>query len=209
MPPTPQITGPQTAEVKAYLQGDIGGKGVSRFRFLRNDGASFTVADCNAAGAAVRGMYNAISLWPTALSISFEPAVEIFDTNSALVNGFITMTTVPGTVTGSQASAYAAGVGARINWKTSTIVGRRLLRGATYMIPLASGAFSSSGAVSSAITSSLSSAGNAYLAAMAAANLVPVVWHRPSKGFTTGGLAGNITAVQVPSTPSGLRSRRS
>lgn len=199
----------QVGEVKVHIQGDIGGAGISRWRFTRNDATFLTVADATAAGAAVRAFYNSSNSFPTGVSAAVDPAVEFFDIVSALVQGTLTMSATPAPVVGSTGGNYGAGLGVRVNWKTNQTLGRRLMRGATFMIPYASAAFSSGGAVNSTVISNMIAAGNAYITAMLAANLTPVVWHRPAKGTTVGGLAGTINALAVSSTPSGLRSRRS
>ena len=206
---TPQLTTTGVAEVSVKVTGDIGGAGISRFRFIRNDAGVITVADCNAAGAAVKGLYSTTTLWPSGVVWAVQPAVEVFQIDNALVQGFLTMSTVPTPVTGTGGSVWAAGIGARINWKTATVSGRRLLKGSTYMVPLVSNAFGTSGAVAGTTVTSLSSAASAYFSAMTAAALTPVIWHRPLKGATTGGLIGPINAAVVNSTPAGLRSRRS
>lgn len=205
----PLLTVGTVAEVAVHVTGDIGGSGISRYRFTRNDAGITTVADCNAAGAAIRALYNAVTDWPTGVTWAVSPNVELFDVGSALVQGSLTMTTPPANVIGSGGTSWAAGIGARINWKTGTISGRRLLRGATFMIPLAPSAFGASGAIAGSKVTILQNAATAYIAAMNTANLQPVVWHRPLKGVTSGGTMGPVTASLVTSTPSGLRSRRS
>ena len=206
---TPTLTTGLVAEVSAIIQGDIGGQGISRFRFIRNDAGITTVADCNAAGAAVRQLILACGLKPLDTTWTISPTVELYDAGSALVQGALTMSTVPAPVVGTDSQNYAAGIGIRINWKTSTIVGRRLLRGATFLVPMASGVFSASGAVGTGTLSAATTAAGAYVGAMTAANLVPVVWHRPPTGTTSGGVVGPIQAWVVPPRPAGLRSRRS
>lgn len=206
---TPLLTGPALAEVHAVITGDIGGAGISRFRFVRNDSTSITVADCNAAGAAVRAFWATIANMPSTVTVQVQAAVELFDPNTALVQGFLNMTTVPAPVVGGTSGAYAAGIGARVNWKTSTLSGRRLIRGSTYVVPLGSGIYTPTGGLGATQVTLCTNAANNYLAAMTTAQLSAVVWHRPPKGLTSGGLVGLITGAVVPSTPAGLRSRRS
>lgn len=207
---TPQLAPASVAEVRALIAGDVGGQGISRFRFIRNDAGIITVADCNAAGAAVQGLYNGMKVWlPASITVTVQPLVELFDPGSALIQGGLTMTSVPGGVTGQASGGYSAGVGCRINWKTNQISGRRMLKGSTYMVPLGGNAYISNGSLNAGPVNQATTSGNAYIAAMTAANLVPVIWHRPHKGFTTGGLTGVVNALQVPTTPAGLRSRRS
>lgn len=198
----------QVGEVKVHIQGDIGGAGISRWRFTRNDATFLTPADAQAAGTAIRAFYNSSNSFPTGVSAQVDAAVEFFDLATALVGGTLTMTAPPAAVVGAIGGNYGAGLGVRVNWKTTQTLGRRLMRGATFMVPYASAAFSASGAVNSTVIGNMITAGNAYITAMLAANLEPVVWHRPLKGTTTGGIVGNINAVAVSAQPCGLRSRR-
>lgn len=200
----------QLAEIQYHVQGDIGGIGVSRFRFVRQDAASITASDVNAAAAAVHGLFAAVTTQtPTAISWVCGAQVNVYDAASGLVQGPLVVTSLPGTVTGVASGNYASGVGARVNWKTSTPVGRRLLRGATFIVPFASTAYTATGAVAPAVVGSLTTAATAYLTAMTTALLYPVVWHRPRKGTTSGGLTGIVFSGVASAVPAGLRSRRS
>lgn len=206
---TPRLTTEPVAEVSVHVIGDIGGVGISRFRFIRNDAGVLTVADCNAAGAAVRSMYNSSNNFPTGVQVQVQATVEQFDIGTGLVQPSLVMSSIPAAVVGSVAGNYGAGVGARINWKTATVVGRRMLRGATFMVPYGNTAFSGNGAVNGTAVGVVTSAAQAYIAAMATANLVPVIWHRPTAESPSGGVVGPVTGAACPTTPAGLRSRRS
>jgi hypothetical protein len=200
----------ELAQHSVQLSGDIGGLGVSKFHWQRIDATTPLVADCNAAGAALHGLYNSLTgLFPSAITWTFPADVPLFDVSSALVQGILTMSSVPAAVSGAGGLDYAAGTGARINWKTTSIHGRRFLRGATFMVPLVASAYNGTGAVAAASITTIQGAAATFLAAMATANLELIAWHRPLKGATTGGAAGLVAAAAVPSTPAGLRSRRS
>jgi hypothetical protein len=125
------------------------------------------------------------------------------------VQGPLVIGTLPGNVTGGGSGSYAGGNGIRINWKTSTLQGRRLIKGATYLAPLAANAFTSTGGINTVISANATAAASAYIAAMHTAVLYPVIWHRPAKGTTTGGMWGGIVAGVASTTPCSLRSRRS
>lgn len=205
---TPLLTTGTVNEVQVRFSGDVGGIGLSRFRFIRNDAGVTTVADCNAAGAAVRAFLGTLSYWPTGLSVAVQAQVPMYDIGSALVQGYLTMTSIPSNIAGSSSGSYGAGLGLRVNWKTNTISGRRMLKGASYLVPVSSGAFSGNGGVNSVIANQMTGAATTYINAMTTANLVPVIWHRPLVGETSGGIVGVITSGITSLTPSGLRSRR-
>jgi hypothetical protein len=84
-----------------------------------------------------------------------------------------------------------------------------MLRGATYVVPLGSGIYTPTGGLGVTQQTLCNNAAAQYIAAMVAANLVPVIWHRPPKGTTDTGIVGAITSGVCSATPAGLRSRRS
>ena len=200
----------QIAEILYHVQGDIGGIGVSRLRFVRQDAGTIMGADVNAAAAAARGLFNSIvGSLPSGVSWTCDPQCNVYDFATGLVQGPLVVSSLPAVITGGVSGNFTAGIGARINWKTSTLVGRRLLKGATYMIPLAFPAYSSSGAVGPGLITAANAGAAGYLTAMTTALLYPVVWHRPAKGTFTGGMTGIIHGGVTSAVPAGLRSRRS
>lgn len=200
---------PQVAEVAWQVAGDIGGLGVSRFRFIRQNAGSIMGADVTAAVTAQNAFFGSMTQdIPVKVSWTVESQVDIYDSESGIVQGPLVVTSPPTARIGTGAGNYPAGVGARVNWKTSTLVGRRLLKGALYLVPLYQGVYTSSGAIDPAIAASLQAAANTYINAMTTALLYPVVWHRPAKGTGAGGMTGIITAGVVSQVPASLRSRR-
>jgi hypothetical protein len=196
------------AEAHINVQGDIGGTGISRFHFQRNDSTAVTPTDCNAVLAALKALYTAANQFPTVLTVSFSPSVQLFDPGSGLIQGYVVASTPPTNLAGVGGSSFGAGLGARINWHTSQILGRRLMRGATYLVPLASGAYASNGGVLPSFQNTVTAACTTYLNALNTATLSAVVWHRPPKKTTSGGITALITAGVVSTVPAGLRSRR-
>lgn len=200
---------PSVAEVDVLITGDVGGKGISRFRFETNTGAPPLPADCNSVGAALRAFYFSMAGWlPTVCSVAVQGLVNVYDETTGLVSSPVQMSTVPGPVSGGGAGNYAAGMGLRVNWKTNVIVGRRLIKGSTFMVPLVSSAFTANGSPASSVTATLASAAATYISSTTGANTVPVIWHRPPKGTHAGGAAGHVVGSVVGTTPAGLRSRR-
>lgn len=200
----------QLGTISWQVAGDVGGEGVSRFRFCRQDSGTITGPDCDAVAAASHALLNsAAGYMPSSITWSCSPIVDIADHITGLVAPGMPITTLPSPVVGLGSSGHGAGLGARINWHTDTISGRRLIKGATFLVPFTQTAFGSDGSVPPAVTADVTSHAMAYLAACAAANISPMIWHRPPKGTHTGGLTGVIFAGQCSGTPAGLRSRRS
>lgn len=118
-----------------------------------------------------------------------------------------------GTETKHQAATgatYMAAAGALVQWNTSTIHGRRRLKGHTFIVPTATGYFDATGQVLPANAAQLqTAAGNC----ISAASNTLVVWGRPGQdptkpNYKTGGMHGEITTATVPLRGTVLRSRR-
>jgi len=192
------------------LTGDIGGTGITRFRWALVGFGAPSAADCS---SALSNQHTLLSGFSSAIpaAVTWTPQAEhrALDPGSGLVNSFINASAVPAAITGSNSSDYAAGIGARIQWRTSTVLNRRLMKSASFIVPLAGSAFTLDGSIAPAISGAGTTLADAYLTAMQGNGLAAVAWHRPAKGTTSGGEAAAITSGTVGPTPSGLRSRRS
>lgn len=104
---------------------------------------------------------------------------------------------------GSATGGYAGPAGACVNWATGVIVGRRRLRGRTFLVPLAGGAYQSDGSIEPTTLANLRSAASG-LAGIANMR----IWHRPTKLNPTGGSSFLVTAGTVADRAAVLRSRR-
>lgn len=106
---------------------------------------------------------------------------------------------VAGTAAGAQQSAS----GASVEWITGVILRRHLLVGRTFLVPLASSAFNSSGVLSPASVTTIASAA-AGLASLQSAR----IWSRPSVANSHVGGSGVIISASVKNLNAVLRSRR-
>lgn len=107
------------------------------------------------------------------------------------------------TVLASGAATAAAGVGVCVNWLTGGIINGRRLRGRTFVVPITSTAFDSTGTITAPALSTFGSFANELMAASPLA-----VWHRPT---TVGGSDGNsygVTSNRIKDKVSFLSSRR-
>lgn len=200
----------QFGELVANISGDIGGIGIARSHFQRQDATSILSADCSSAMTAWGSLWSAMSVYlPSNLTVTFNPDVLIREVDSAALDAIISVGSPPAPAVGTISGDYAAGIGARCDWLTQSLHGRRFLRGCTYFVPLGSSCFTAAGAVSAVTQSAVVSHGNTYIGALNSAALELIVWHRPPKGTITGGAAGLVTAARCPTSPAGLRSRRS
>jgi hypothetical protein len=200
---------PEMGVISANVQGDIGATGISRYHITKTDGSNLAVGDCNSAITSLHGLYTAASSYlASGTSWSIQLFVQLIDVATAEIRGGITSTDSPSAINGAGGSDYPAGNGARIDWLTSVIRNRRIMRGATFMVPLGGSAYSTGGVVSSGCVSALTGAAGAFVNALNAAGMDLMVYHRPPKGTFTGGQAAAVDSWRVPNVPATLRSRR-
>jgi hypothetical protein len=145
---------------------------------------------------------------PTDTQWTWSSSATLIESTSAALLGFVALTATPLPVTGSNAGSYAAGNGARIDWRTATINNRRQMRAANYLVPLGGTGYDATGRISATFATNASNAAQTFLASLSSASLNLVSYHRPAKGATVGGMFGPVTSVLIPFTPATLRSRR-
>lgn len=159
--------------------------------------------DASAAIAALNTWFNANkALYPTGLTWQTPSNGDIIDEEDGELVG--DYTGAAGTVTTATGGAgvYAAGVGMRVRWNTSGILGRRRVRGSTFMVPLLAAAYDGSGTIQNASVASVQTASNALVASATLR-----VWHRNSPGGSDGKSFPFMSAT-VPDRVTSLRSRR-
>lgn len=149
------------------------------------------------------GFFDALkTLIPTGTTIQIPGGGDLIDelTGSLLGTwGSGTTTTINGTAAGS----FAGGVGMRVVWETGTVRAGRRVRGSTFVVPLNSTAYDTSGT----LTNGAVTAGQAAVSAMLAQ--VPTqmrIWSRPRPGLV--GAAIPVASGRVPDQVSWLRTRR-
>jgi len=158
--------------------------------------ASPNVSDCVT-------FFNALKLLvPNTLSWNIPSSGDEIDDATGAITG-AWLGTGGGTVTGTGGTtAYAAGVGVRIQWNTGVIVAGRRVRGSTFIAPMLASTFDSSGTIATASLSAVQSAASAF----AASGVAKGIWHRPVGG--SGGQYAAINDATVPDRVTALRSRR-
>lgn len=108
-----------------------------------------------------------------------------------------------GIVTATGSGAYAAGTGAYVRYGTAAIVNGRRLKGRTFLCPLVSGSYDSSGTIATVTLGQFNTA-----ASTLATTGRLVVWHRPSVASPSGGSSSAATSGTCPDQVTSLRSRR-
>lgn len=177
------------------------------FTNLYFDSAIIGTPSANEAAARARQLFEAMKgQFPDGVTITIQPQVaEIDDSNGQQVDEF-TVTTGGLPVPGTGAGTRSAPSGACINWRTSTFVGGRRLRGRTFLVPLSTAAYENDGTILPGSLAILRAAAVAYITDAVGPSAKPLVWHRPVGG--TGGSSAVITASGVTDKVAILTSRR-
>lgn len=190
---------------RVALTGFPGGPGVATHYFL----------DQQTALASLRQFWDEMcGILPLNVVVQCENAGDIVDS----VNGNLTGSWAKPPVASSQGRAvgvYSAPTGAVISWLTSTVADNRRLRGRTFIVPCASSAFQTNGALTPAIIAAFQTAAQALIFEQ---SLSLVVWHRPiaARAATAtspavafrAGSHGLVTGSRVSTKAAVLRSRR-
>lgn len=155
------------------------------------------------AGASLAAFFSSISnRFPNSLTWSAPTSGDTVEDTTGLITGAWTGGTAVNQTGSGGAGAYAAGVGVAVTWETDKIIGRRRLRGRTFLCPLLASEFQTDGTITAACLTTL----NAAATTLVATNDV-VIWHRPSSGGSDGDsdpAVGHSIADRVTA----LRSRR-
>lgn len=201
---------PEVAITDVDQSGDIGGNGVSRFHWKTVADAPITPDDCDTVIAALTTFYTAVKPdLPGWISYRIQADTRVIDEASGELVRMSSGSGVPPLMTGGAgANATPAGVGVRLNWVTGHVLNKRLMRGATFLVPLAQGAWGPSGSIASASQSRILTAALKLIDDLQVGGTPMQVYHRPAKGATTGGVAAQIDVVKVGTTPASLRTRR-
>jgi len=201
---------PTFQESSVDQAGDIGGNGIARWHWAVSGGAPVTPELVDSFHALLHTFYTVMAQH-TAPTITFaiQAAVRIRDEGSGDLVGMTEANGSSPVIKGLGISGpYPAGVGGRVNWMTGTVVGRRMLRGATFLIPADSGSYTSNGSLSATYQVNLLDSALALIDGSQSDGVPLNVYHRPLKGTNSGGILGQVSGATVGTTPASLRSRR-
>lgn len=181
------------SKVPVALTGFLGGPGVNTFYILGE------VDDLQP----LRDFYGSfVSELPNDVTVSF-PTTGV--TVDSVTGGLTGSWSAPSEtdVTGTDTAKFAAGVGTVIRWITATVLDGRILRGRTFIVPLAGDCFENNGLLTLSRQAIFQGAADTLVTAFAGALLV---WHRPVDGLAGAGIPA--LGAYVPRKPAVLRSRR-
>jgi hypothetical protein len=171
----------------------IGGTGVSVFYSL--EATDITVA--------LGTFFTAIrTLFPPSVTWQIPASGDVINIPDGKITGSWSGGTAA-TVTGSGLANYVAGTGAYVRWQTSTIRDGRRIKGRTFLVPLITSAFDSSGTITDGNVTTLQSAATAL-----AGTGTLTIWGRPRGKGATDGQAGTVVSGLVLDKVTSIRTRR-
>ena len=161
--------------------------------------------------AAIRTFFAAIqALIPSPCTIQVSGSGDTIEDSTGTLTG--TWSSAVPALVSCTGTAYAAPAGALVSWTTSTVRRGRILRGRTFIVPLWSGAYTTSGQVAAANVATIQAAATALVSAFAG---TLVIWGRPimtkppaPPGVDAPGTTGVVTGATAQSKVVTLRTRR-
>jgi hypothetical protein len=161
--------------------------------------------------AALRTFFAAIqNLIPSPCAIQVLGQGETIDDSNDQITG--TWSTAAPTSVACAGAAYAAPCGALVTWISSTVRRRKILKGRTFIVPLVSTSYTTSGNIVAASVTTLQNAATALVTAYAG---TMVVYGRQILNYSTkpptlvaAGVSAPVTGALVQSRVVTLRTRR-
>jgi hypothetical protein len=194
-------------KVIAQWSGFPGAPGFSNFYF----GSTVSGSGLNAENAMLRvkAFFDGITLClPVDVHIQVHGNPQIIDPATGDVTGSIATGDEPAETVGAGGEFFSAISGACVIWRTGVALGSTLLKGKTFVVPMSSAAYGTSGGI---LPTRLAELRTAALTLAQPDEFPPeeslVVWHRP--GGEVAGQAINTTGATVSDRAAYLKSRRS
>lgn len=191
--------------VTARWSGFPGAPGYSAFHFASGflDGGLLG-DEAESLALRVRSAFDSLSSrLPDSVSVQVEPTVEVIDSDTGMIQSFEEVD-AGSAVSGGTGQNFAGPVGGVINWRTNDVRNGRRIRGRTFIVPLASGAYEEDGTLEFAYRSDLQDFADVMRGGVGEGDLG--VWSRPVNG--SGGVFATVTSASVPDMAAVLRSRR-
>ena len=182
--------------VTALWTGVAGLPGYTRLSF----NGALDEAAATACANRVRAFFDNIKgLLPPGVVISFSEVAQVFNAGGQLTGEVAVVP--PPAVAATGTGAFAAPVGAVVQWITGVFINGRRVRGRTFLVPLASSAFAVDGTPGSTTLATIGGAANTLQ------NGVPALVIAGGIG-EGGGYEVPVTGASVPDRAAVLRSRR-
>jgi len=175
--------------------------------------AEFSAAQAQTAVNAVRAFFFDVSaLLPNEIVLTTSPVVDQYDIASGQLVGSVSAATPPASVGGTSTATFWMAAGVKVNLNTTNIRNGRRVRGGIYLVPSGSGVMNDSGTVSSAVRTTVNTAGGRLISALGASGIQLAVYSRPlggdePRGPRAGGISV-VSAIETNEKGAVLRGRR-
>lgn len=198
------------AIVRTEWSGTSGGPGLTQFALLGAAGGDWNPSGAQSAVNAVRTFWGALTGYlPDELKLNVLPVIDVYDTITGELIASHVAATVPAQVAGISTGGYAGGAGVKVNWQTGQIRNGRRVRGSTFIVPIASGTFGTTGQVLPAAQTAINSAATTLISQLNGAGSPLGVWSRPRVIPTPrGGYATEVITGTTSNKSAILRGRR-
>lgn len=195
--------------VTARWSGAVGLPGYSVFHFRDfTETGEPTQAQAGVAVDKVRAFFVGIqSLLPNVVSVQVQSDVPVIeDTNGMMTSVFSAPSVAAVGGSAGMSTEYAAPVGAVVTWRTGQVRNGRIIRGRTFLVPLARTAFAADGTLAESAISAINTAATTLRDPAGSGDLG--VYSRPSVKGATDGRWAFASGHSVPDMGAVLRSRR-
>ena len=201
------------ALVRTAWSGTSGGPGITQIALLGAVGGSWNPGGEQAAVNAMRAFWDSVKAYlPNELTLTVSPVVDYYNRETGVLLGSNIAATPPAAVIGTATGVYAGGAGLKVTWETGQIRDGRRVRGATYVVPLDSASFTTTGTISPTTKTAFNNAAATFKSAIVTGNMAVGVWSRPRENHPTlpdrDGAAFEVTQGVCSSKSAILRGRR-
>lgn len=142
------------------------------------------------------------AIFPDDVTITIPSGGDLIESTTGDLSGSWNDPGTGGTVTGTSAASFAAGVGIQVRWRTDGIVAGRRVVGSTFLVPVFGGLFATDGTVNNADVTTILGRATTLITSMDGM----VIWSRPAPGRV--GSISEVQSASVPDRVSWLRTRR-
>lgn len=141
----------------------------------------------------LRTFFNAMpSILPSGLVLTFPSSGEILSDTTGIVSSSWSAT-APATVTGTAGGNYSGRTGLVVGWVTNLVIGRHILKGRTFVVPISDNAYAPDGTIANGTVVAIQAAATTLVGASSTLR----VWHRPSTLTSGDGDSSLVTAAKV------------
>lgn len=196
--------------VRTMWSGTTGGGGLTQLAVRDVTGALMTTGQVQSAVNAVRAFWDGIKgLLPDEVTLNVSSVVDGYEIDPGNLAWSAVAATPAAAVIGTSATSFSMAAGVKANLNTDVIRFGRRVRGAIYIVPATTAAFSTSGLVAGSARTTINTAGATLRSSLNTAGLELGVWSRPiTEGNTRPGFFSICSGIETNEKTAILRGRR-